>query len=323
MKIYFSVILFSILFSARFNYAQIADSFKPEIKDFYTTSTDSVKLFTRVSGKGPVCIFVHGGPGAWSKSFEDFGGLHLEDFLTMVYYDQRGCGRSDNAKDYSLNKMVEDIECIRKQLKADSVYLLAHSFGGIIAANYALKYPEHIKGLILANATLNVYYSLQQQIDHVNFLLTTKIKAQNNDSILPKFLEARKLLAGKGYDYLMLSDNKLSVEKVNLIDQANPSKNDFAEKVWNIKEYFTDFTPLTEKIKTPALIITGKKDYSVGVEHYLQFKFPNKIVSRLNGGHLLYIDRNDEFVFVINTFVKHGLYYDEEKEFLENQKQGN
>jgi proline iminopeptidase len=284
-----------------------------EVKDYKVASTDGVKLFTRVSGKGPVCIFIHGGPGAWSKSFEDFGGINLEDSLTMVYFDQRGCGRSDSAKDYSIAKMADDVESIRKYLKADSVYILSHSFGGIIALNYALKYPAHIKGLIFANVTLNMPYSLKKQIERINFISNSSITVASPDSLLPKFLQARNILKEKGYDYLMLSENKISVEKIDLVDKMNPGNFDFSNKVWGMKEYFADFTPLTKNVKTPVLIIAGSKDYAVGTEHYKSFLFPNVAISYLKGGHLLYIDTPDEFHFSIRAFVNHGLNYKEDE----------
>jgi hypothetical protein len=56
--------------------------------------SDDVKLFGKIAGNGPVCIFVQGGPAAWSKSFEDMKSNSLERKLRMVYYDQRGSGRS-------------------------------------------------------------------------------------------------------------------------------------------------------------------------------------------------------------------------------------
>jgi len=82
-------------------------------------------------------------PGAWSKSFEDMRGNSLERKLRMVYFDQRGCGRSDTPvdKNYSLDRMVDDIEDIRRSSGVEKIYLLSHSFGGIIAVNYAKKYP--------------------------------------------------------------------------------------------------------------------------------------------------------------------------------------
>lgn len=64
--------------------------------------------------------------------------------------------------------MVEDIEAIRHALGVERIYLLAHSFGGIIAVNYAKKYPDHLFGLILANSTLDLNSSLEDQIGYVN-----------------------------------------------------------------------------------------------------------------------------------------------------------
>lgn len=86
-------------------------------QEFFTVTSDSTKLFTKISGNGDLCIYVHGGPGMWSDSFENLKGKNLESRLKMVYYDQRGSGRSFAAtnNDYSVNRMVEDIEDVRKK----------------------------------------------------------------------------------------------------------------------------------------------------------------------------------------------------------------
>lgn len=103
------------------------------------TTSDGVKLYTKKGGKGPVAIYVHGGPGAWSRSFEDLKGNELEKFLTVIYYDQRGSGRSESAQnqEYAIARMDKDIEEIKNHYGVDKTYILAHSFGGIIATNYA------------------------------------------------------------------------------------------------------------------------------------------------------------------------------------------
>lgn len=82
----------------------------------FIETSDHVKLFVKTAGIGTVCIFLHGGPGAWSTSFEEMGGHNLEKKLKIVYFDQRGCGRSDTAaeRSYSLDRMVDDIEDIRR-----------------------------------------------------------------------------------------------------------------------------------------------------------------------------------------------------------------
>jgi proline iminopeptidase len=170
------------------------------INDSTILTSDSVALYLKVSGKGVPCIFVHGGPGAWSRSFEAMGGSSLEKHLTMYYYDQRGCGRSQatSNNDYSINRMVEDIENIRVLSGVPQVYVMGHSFGGILAFKYAEKYPVHVKGLILLNATLYINNSLLAQVQFMNQLLGEHIVVKNQDSVLSAFIAAKTILYPPG-----------------------------------------------------------------------------------------------------------------------------
>ncbi|MGY0694422.1 alpha/beta fold hydrolase [Virgibacillus sp. FSP13] len=121
-------------------------------------TSDGVRLYVEKSGQGDPCIYLHGGPGYWSKSFQYFSENLLEDALEMIYLDQRGCGRSELArgKNYSLARLIDDIEEVRKDLGIEAWYVMGHSFGGILAVNYAHTYPSRTKGLILSNVTLNM-----------------------------------------------------------------------------------------------------------------------------------------------------------------------
>ncbi|WP_335964444.1 alpha/beta fold hydrolase [Galbibacter sp. PAP.153] len=271
----------------------------------YITTTSGVRLYAKKAGKGPVCIFVHGGPGAWSKSFEDLGGNKLEEQLSMIYLDQRGCGRSGNPadNDYSLDSMVDDIEQVRQNLGTEKVYILSHSFGGILAVNYAAKYPQHVKGLILANSTLNLLYSVNGQTDYINSLLGTNFTASGPEDVFPTFIEATKQLNEEGLDYKRLSDIEENVEKVDSVDLTSPSTYQFAQNALRIDAYLKDYTTITPNIACPVLIITGKKDHAIGVDHYKAFKFPNQEVVSINGGHILYFENNKAFVDAIFSFV--------------------
>lgn len=280
--------------------AKIADSLS------FISTSDNVRLYCKIVGNGPVCIFVHGGPGAWSKSFEVMKGNQLEKKLKMVYYDQRGCGRSAVSTDssYSLERMVDDIEDIRCSLGVEKIYLLSHSFGGIIAVNYANKYANHLRGLILTNSTLNLDYSLEQQIKHVNQLIGTKFAVTNADSLLSVFSNARAALSEKGLNYKMLSDNKKTVELLDRIDNSDKRSTDFIQHLWDYPLYKDDYTKLTKNIDIPVLVITGKKDYAIGVNHYKAFHFPSQKVVRINGGHVLYYEKNKEFTKAVFSFIK-------------------
>ncbi|UAY55652.1 alpha/beta hydrolase [Arachidicoccus terrestris] len=277
-------------------------------KTDYLTTDDSTRLFVKKSGKGPICIFIHGGPGAWSKSFEELKGRNLETNLSMVYYDQRGCGRSQKAAsgDYSLERMIKDIDLIRKHYGAEKVYLMSHSFGGILALNYSLRHPDHVKGLILVNSTLSMGNSLENQLHYINSLLNTDFAVPDSTSasLLSTFLTAKKALSEKDLGYKMLSDNKTNVGLVDEIDRNNPSDYDFAKHVFSITDYWQDYTPMTAQVNLPVLIVTGAKDHSIGENHYLLFHFKNGAVRKINGGHILYYENNKAFISSVFDFVK-------------------
>lgn len=297
--------LFAVVLATNFGISQTKIGNSETNSSSFITTSDNVKLYAKVSGKGRVCIFVHGGPGAWSKSFEGMKGNSLEQKLKMVYFDQRGCGRSDAASDenYSLDRMIDDIEDIRRSLGVEKIYLLSHSFGGIIATNYAKKHPDHLYGLILLNSTLNIKYSFENQIISINKLINTNFKTTNKDSLLSAFRAARNALSKKGLDYKMLSDTKKTIDMIDSIDNSYKRTQDFAKHFGDFKIYKEDFTKETKKINVPVLIITGKKDYSIGPDHYKSFQFPNQKVVKINSGHVLYYDENKAFTEAIFSFI--------------------
>jgi len=273
-------------------------------QEFFTVTSDSTKLFTKISGNGDLCIYVHGGPGMWSDSFENLKGKNLESRLKMVYYDQRGSGRSFAAtnNDYSVNRMVEDIEDVRKKLGSPKVYLMSHSFGGIIATSYAAKYGQNLKGLILVNSTLYLNDSVMSQVAYANKLVGTKIEIKD-DQYMPALSEAMNVLSEKGLMYKLLTDSQENMESLNKIDAKRPEENGFRNNVWSINEYFGDFTKLTSNIKIPVLVITGTEDHAVGPDHYKLFRFPNQKIAEIKGGHLLYFENNPEFLQSVFAFI--------------------
>jgi proline iminopeptidase len=275
------------------------------LNDSTVLTSDSVSLYLKVSGKGTPCIFVHGGPGAWSRSFEALGGNVLEKHLSMYYFDQRGCGRSQEPanKDYSLGRMIEDIENIRILSGSDQVYLVAHSFGGVLAFNYAKKYPTHVKGLILLNATLGVNNSLLSQIRYMDQLLDSHTVVKNDEVILQDFITVKTALNKKQLGYKLLSDNKSTVEKLDSIDNY-PRTYSFAGYALSRQEFLADYTKETAAVDIPVLVIAGSADYSIGPDHYKLFHFPHQQTKVIKGGHVLYYEKNKEFADAVFRFVK-------------------
>lgn len=115
---------------------------------------NDVRLWYRVAGRptGTPVVFLHGGPGQGSQSFAHFVGPYLERTNRMVYLDQRGAGRSERPwnEAYSIELMVEDLEKLRRAWGASRIDLVGHSFGTILALEYAAKYPDRVAHVVLA-----------------------------------------------------------------------------------------------------------------------------------------------------------------------------
>lgn len=271
-------------------------------------TSDNVELYVKISGQGKPCLFLHGGPGAWSFNFEVLGGNKLEDFFEMIYLDQRGCGRSGKVKDgnYSIERILEDIEELRKKLKIDKWIIMAHSFGGILAVNYVKKYQENVEALILLSCTLNMIESFQHQIKYGMKLLNIEEKEEILDEkqkLLEKWNTVIGELIKKNLFYHLQFSKYESFERVNEIDSQMENDFEFSRYVFNSSEYFKNFKNLTQEIDIPVLIVSGDEDHAIGPEHYKGFKFKNATISILKGKHVLYLENIQELFKIIKEFV--------------------
>ncbi|MBI1227079.1 MAG: alpha/beta fold hydrolase [Bacteroidetes bacterium] len=131
------------------------------------------KIWTVSFGKGDPLFFIAGGPGGTHYGLRSFDSLSVNS--TLVYFDGYGRGKSDVAKsptEYSLDNDIEDLEGLRKAMGFAQINILGHSYGGVVAQGYAIKYPQHVKHLILAN-TFHSYLMWQANDDNCNHEIMT------------------------------------------------------------------------------------------------------------------------------------------------------
>ena len=138
---------------------------------YYTVN--GAKLWTVRFGKGDPIFFIAGGPGGTHYGLRSFDSLSTTNML--VYFDGFGRGKSDTAKnvnEYSLERDIEDLEGLRKAMGYSAINVLGHSYGGVVAQGYALKYPGRVKHLILAN-TFHSFLMWQENDDNSNHEIKT------------------------------------------------------------------------------------------------------------------------------------------------------
>ncbi|SHH81993.1 proline iminopeptidase [Flavobacterium frigidimaris] len=122
------------------------------------TPIGEFKVWTKRFGNNPKIkiVLLHGGPAMTHEYMECFKTFFQREGFEFYEYDQLGSYYSDQPKDSSLwttERFVEEVEQVRKAIGADknNFYLLGNSWGGILAMEYALKYQENMKGLLVAN----------------------------------------------------------------------------------------------------------------------------------------------------------------------------
>ena len=122
---------------------------QPAHEGFVVTS-DSTRLFFRIVGaRGDTVVAIHGGPGVDLESIAgDF--VTLAERHVVIFYDQRGAGRSGLADSTRLGaaRQIQDLEELRDHFRLERMTLVAHSYGPLLAASYALAHPERVRRMV-------------------------------------------------------------------------------------------------------------------------------------------------------------------------------
>ncbi len=128
-----------------------------------TTPKGTFHVWTKRVGNNPSIkvLLLHGGPGITHEYFEAFDSYFPAAGIEYYYYDQLGSYYSDQPKEpslWNLPRFVDEVEQVRQALKLDrdNFYLYGQSWGGLLAIEYALKFQQHLKGLVISNMMASV-----------------------------------------------------------------------------------------------------------------------------------------------------------------------
>ncbi len=272
----------------------------------YITTSDSVHLYVKVKGQGTPCLFIHGGPGSGSYWFEKFMGDSLEQHFQMIYLDQRGVGRSSSPEDgnYSLGRIVQDFEEIKTELGIKEWIIMGHSFAGIMQMDYALRYPQSIKGIIMINCTLNIRDSYKSswypkagsflEINEEDYFLNESVPLHTRWDSLINVLNQKDLMWQMGFE------SRDEMLKIGQTYGDIPNWNwDFGAVAMTIDDYQKDFTELTPDVQMPVLFVYGMKDWMVGPEHFKKIKFPDMLLWGIDGSHMPFFENKTELLKAI------------------------
>lgn len=133
-----------------------ANGLIPGVRDGYVPGANGASLYFRTMGSGrDTLVIVHGGPGAGMNTVIP-GFRPLAEWYTLLFYDQRGGGRSELPADTTELRpehFVEDLEAVRSHFRLDRMNVITHSFGSVLVAAYAKEYPDRLRRIVLHGAT--------------------------------------------------------------------------------------------------------------------------------------------------------------------------
>lgn len=304
----FSIAVFVLSLSLVFAYA---DPGKLAIGP-HDAPLGDVHLHYVVSGHGPVVFATSPGWG-FTSLYLQRGLVPLEKQFTMIYIDTRGSGgstRPADSRQMSTAVMADDIDRLRIYLGLDSIDLMGHSNGGAIALDYAERYPDHVRKLILLDSEVlddraeNVTDAfLKLWHDDPRYKAAIQTIEQNppthTDESFTQFLDAILPLYFSDPDrYLPLFEK--TAEGTHISAYAGDSQ-EAADKLFPRKQS-ADYG----KVRAKTLIISGSVDWvcPTEVSERMHAGIRGSVLSiYANAGHLAWIEQPDRFFAEVSHFL--------------------
>ena len=264
---------------------------------------NDVRLWYRVAGKaeGVPVVFLHGGPGQGSQTFARFAGPLLEPDLRMVYLDQRGSGRSERPwnEAYSIDLLIEDLEKLRQAWGTDKIAVIGHSFGTILAVEYAARYPEHTDRVILSASAHDLVGAMEGQCDRLeatNPAAYAQAVAHRVEGMLAR---CNAFSAGQDFVNANMYPDPATMALVDETDAQDGMRNTgqignalFGQGLMNYR-----FTR-PDRLTMPVLVIAGGADYQTGTapQKALAEAVPNGRYIEYEGhGHFMFVEDPSRF----------------------------
>ncbi len=273
-----------------------------------TMSIRGVSLFVEVIGNGYPMVLMHGGPGTDHNTMRPF--RRCADRFTLVFYDHRCNGRSDGTEVSSMTweNLTADADALRERLGFDKWAVLGHSFGGMVALEYALRYPQSLSHLLLLDTCGDTWWVQQNApalLAKLGYSSATVETARRffNGEITPNEVFPAGLKLARAF-YHDLSPFLLAREvALGLRVKSRPEAHIFGFgqllKGWTVMDRLGE-------IQVPTLVMAGRDDFEFPPEHQaaLADEIPNarlKIIER--AGHNAPTERPAEVIQAVRDFM--------------------
>lgn len=284
---------------------------------------NGVRFWYRVAGSmapgTPTVVYLHGGPGYNSYSFSVLIGPRLERSLRMVYFDQRGSGRSERpwTGHYQLDTLVADLDALRRALRLSRIALIGHSFGGTLALEYAARYPEHVSRMVLVSAYSDHMVTCREQRARATAAYPdafARVAADTMDSTGRRRGDCEmefQALSQEQFDRLnnagQFVDSTYRLRQ-DSIDTASGLSNtgEMGHALARAGLYDRYQFTAHDRLSMPVLIVAGRHDGAVGLtsQQALARAIPrSRLLIYEHSAHFPYVEEPERFAHDVTAFL--------------------
>ena len=283
-----------------------------------------VLIYYRTVGSGPPLVVLHGGPGA-SHDYLLPHLLPLARTNRLIFIDERGSGRSVRLEDpagYTVEAMVEDVEAVRQGLGLGSINLLGHSYGGVLAQAYALKYQQHLSHLILCS-TFHSTKQMNEVFRRIKEKMTPELRERidkaeraglfgHGKEYEKQRYEEDYMVAAWGEGYFPYLYQRRPDPGYDPHDAGNMSWDLYREMWGSHGEFVIDgnlasveYAERLPSIKVPTLITVGDHDEcDPALSQAMHEKIAgSKLVILPQSGHMTFVDQPRLFLGAVDGFL--------------------
>lgn len=268
-------------------------------------------LYCLAIGKGEPIFVLHGGPGMNHTYLLPQMEALVDGSHQVIFYDQRGCGQSTGEMRsdlITLDQYVEDLESLRKAFGFSKITVLGHSWGGLLALNYAIKYPERLNSLIVMDAIPATGENCQAFVVRAAQLFEPLMPQFQEIMANPLFIQGDAVLLNKYFRLLFSAycTKPEDAEKITL--QFKENKNVLKiNQIFNETLFNTDYDFLDglHKVLCPVLVVHGAADpipLRAAEEIHKNVK-NGKLVIFEDAGHFPYVEQPEKLFDAIHKFL--------------------
>jgi proline iminopeptidase len=279
-------------------------------------TVNGAKLWVESEGQGPPVILIAGGPGLAHDCFQPFFS-GLAGRCRVIYYDAFGRGKSERATrpaQYTFSRDVEDLDGIRKALGLSTVSLYGHSYGGLVALAYALRHPEAVPKVAVANSMFsgamwqasddNANREIRERLPEV-WAKVQGLRAQGLRSSAPAHQQAYRLPPGFYWHHRPAQPLRLITNN----DVYYTIVGEDADFVIGGEIAGLDFGPKLKELRMPLLVLVGRYDNIALAPAALAAarQAPRATVVVLEeSGHFSFVEENEKTIGLLADFFTRG-----------------